>query len=438
MLSRVIVVSCLLLQLAIFSSARAVEIKGKVTEAKDNTVKITTDSDQMPNIGDTVQIYFEVPGLSESIDVGAGKVTEVTSDFITATIQDAKTKLTKDQLARITSDRPRKRSEVGTSAANADADGPPGEIRQFKGHTGIIWNVAFSPDGRRAISGSTDDTVRVWNVDTGKEIRKMDAYRCYCAAFSPDGRRIAYGVNQSVIVRDLESGQQLAVFEDDGELSIIFSVEFSHDGERLLTGSRNGPARLWDIASGREIRKFQTSDANSSPDGGRESLAVRRAIFSPDKRLVLGACYSCIAIWELETGRELRTIVGDQANHKHVAISADSRYVTTGSDYAGPIQMWDVASGQEVHRFLGFRGGAEAVAFLPNGRRILAGGFGSPTSDNPDRDYSLRLWDVDTGRELHRFEGHREAVRCLAVSPDGKRALSAGEDHTVRLWRLPK
>jgi WD40 repeat protein len=109
-----------------------------------------------------------------------------------------------------------------------------------------------------------------------------------------------------------------------------------------------------------------------------------------------------------------------------------------GAAVNSDVKIWDVESGQEFKRFAGHTNGVDAVAFLPGNRRILTGGAGEPTQATQERDYSIRLWDVASGREIHRFNGHREKVTSLAVSPDGATALSGSMDGTMIHWRLPK
>jgi WD40 repeat protein len=125
---------------------------------------------------------------------------------------------------------------------------------------------------------------------------------------------------------------------------------------------------------------------------------------------------------------------------RSVSISQDGRRVLSCSPDR-TIRLWDVASGKELRRLEGHDSAVHSVAFSPDGRRALSGA-GSTRQKAEDQaepvDCTVRLWDVETGVELHRFEGHTNEVLCVAISPDGKKAASAGSlDDTIRLWKLP-
>jgi dipeptidyl aminopeptidase/acylaminoacyl peptidase len=144
--------------------------------------------------------------------------------------------------------------------------------------------------------------------------------------------------------------------------------------------------------------------------------------------------------------------VGHESLIQSVAFSPDGRSVISGSGWdidekgfsAGKdntIRLWDVSTGRERQRFLGHENFVYGVAFSPDGRWVLSGGGGTIEGHNNwqrGTDMSLRLWDVGSGREVHRFTGHSAPVKSVAFSPDGKFALSGSEDGTARVWRLPE
>jgi len=115
-------------------------------------------------------------------------------------------------------------------------------------------------------------------------------------------------------------------------------------------------------------------------------------------------------------------------------MSPDGRRVLTGGD-DHTLRLWDVESGKELKRFEGHKSLVNSVAFSPDGRFALSAGGGSDAED--EEDFSVRLWDLESGKELHRFEGHTDVVSGVIWLPDGRHALSCGWDTTVRLWRLP-
>jgi predicted NACHT family NTPase len=150
--------------------------------------------------------------------------------------------------------------------------------------------------------------------------------------------------------------------------------------------------------------------------------------FSPDgRRLLSGANDHSVRLWDAATGKELRRFEGHTAGVSSAAFSPDGRRVVSGS-WDRTLRLWDVETGKELCRFEGHTGSLTAVAFSPDGRRVLSSSY----------DRTVRLWDVEKGKELRCLTGHMHYVDTVAISPDGRRALSGSHDSTMRLWALPK
>jgi RNA polymerase sigma factor (sigma-70 family) len=303
----------------------------------------------------------------------------------------------------------------------AAAAEPVGAIRSFEGHKAPVIGVVFSPDGRRALTASSDASVRLWDVATGKEVRRLIGHviGARSVAFSPDGKRaLSTGDNPDRTVRlwDLETGIEQQCFE--GNEAPVHGVAFLPDGKRCLFGcSADKRLRLLDIDSGNELQRFEGHTDNVS------GLALSR----DGKRFISCGLDGTVRLWDLDNGTELRQFPGHTGQVWSVAMSPDGKQaISAGEDRE--IRLWDLESGKELRRFDGHTGGTHGVAFSPNGRRILSGGY----------DNVMRLWDVASGKELYHFEGHTDAVYDVAFSPDGRYALSGGKDSAVRLWRLPK
>jgi WD40 repeat protein len=205
------------------------------------------------------------------------------------------------------------------------------------------------------------------------------------------------------------------------------SVVFSPDGRRILSGSRDRTMILWDRETGREICRFKEHG------GWIQSVAI-----SPDGRRALsGSQDAIIRLWDLESGDLIREFRGHTEGVFSVAFSPDGRlaYSTSGGFLRGgwedgrdaAIRVWDVETGREVRRLEGHRGIVRSMAVSPDGRRVLSGG----------RDGAVILWDAATGAEIRRFRGHTtDEIVCVAFLPDGRRAVSGGgdTDRTIRLW----
>jgi TIR domain/WD domain, G-beta repeat len=306
-------------------------------------------------------------------------------------------------------------------------------MRTFRGHSKDVIRVAFSPDGRTALSGSLDDTVRLWEVATGKELLTFKGHVPAHApgpleggidpvAFSPDGRtaltgrRIERGKpSEGLKLWELATGKELQTFQ-----SYQAPAVFSPNGRTVLSNSSDdrfgldSKLKLWEVATGKELRTL------------RDSAAFAVAFLSDGRTaLSVGWDKSC-TLWDVATGRVLRTFTGRWEHIRSVAISPDGRTALIGAGDK-TLKLWDLATGKELQTFTGHRWEVPSVVFSPDGRTALSAG---------NHDQTVKLWDVATAKELRSFTGHVGPVHTVAMAPDGRTALSGGYDRTLKLWDL--
>ena len=291
----------------------------------------------------------------------------------------------------------------------------------LQGHGGYVRAVAFSPDGRRIVSGSDDNTLRLWDVTTGEPVGSpLQGHRGFvrAVAFSPDGRRIVSGSDDSTLLLwDASTGKPLGS-PLMGHPNWVWSVAYSPDGRRIVSGSVDKTLRLWDADTG--IPPIVSPLKGST----REVYSVA---FSPDgRRIVSGSDDNTLRLWDADTGKPLGSpLKGHKSWVYSVAFSPDGRRIVSGS-YDKTLRLWDAASGKPIGSPLqGHLFAVRSVAFSPDSRCIVSGSY----------DKTLRLWDAASGKPIGSpLQGHTGLVYCVAFSPDGGRIVSGAEDKTLRLW----
>jgi WD40 repeat protein len=255
------------------------------------------------------------------------------------------------------------------------------ELARFEGHGAAVRAVAFADDGRRILTASEDQTLRVWDTGTRKELKSLQvlANPKGIVAFAADGRLALAGglVDRTPGLWDVEAGKHLRAF-DGTHVSGVYSLAFSPDGKRALSGGFDRAVRLWDVSTGKELRRFKAA-------AGMVEGSVNALIFSPDGRqaFLSGGVTPSPSLWEVERGEVVRLFKTTSEGTRSVAFSTDGTRVAAGS-LEGPVRVWDAATGKELCQFKGHAGEVGAVAFSPDGRWVLSGGA----------DRALRLWKL--------------------------------------------
>ena len=368
-------------------------------------------------------------------------------------------------------------------------DGKVSGIVVIKQSNGGFCSAVFSPDGKTIATAAKDNRAQIWDAETGEKLKEFlhpDWVRT--AVFSPDGKMLVTKCDDRIArIWDVESGKELLTSKG-------FVPQFSHDGKKYVTTSEE-TIHVWDTASGKELRQWakpagSIRDVALSENGniivtvhvteradptragvtfedtitriwdgesGKEMHALENYVgypsavaLSPDgKKLITRRGENVVRIWDTESGNVLHTLEGHTSYVHFAAFSSDGKKcVTTSPDATA--RIWDVESGKElqtlgnpedkrvVEPFFISEIGSDDLAkilferavFSPDGKTVL-------TMDS--RDLIARVWDVQSGKELHTLVGHdRELILRAHFSPDGKKVVTSAGGLTVRIWNLER
>jgi WD40 repeat protein len=334
------------------------------------------------------------------------------------------------------------------------------EVRILKGHKDTLKCITYSPDNRYALSGSWDNTIRLWEIYfpeknnsnnypllnkiktvmelTGKaeiiniQLNEIDIFwkrKKYFEAY-----RVIENLEKSYKDVDrlnilniknkicVESGFRRKKFKEahclkifEGHTEPVSSVKFSCDNKYAISGSWDNTIRLWDIYTGKEVKRFvgHTNKVNS-------------VCCSPNGRFILsGSCDRSVRIWDMFTGKEIRSFDGHKDIVNSVCFSPDGNFILSASSDM-TIKLWNLDSRKELRTFAGHIDSVAVTAFSPYGSQLISG----------SKDATARLWDVKSGKLIRLFKGHENCVFCLSISPNGKYLLTGSFDKSVRLWDI--
>ena len=286
--------------------------------------------------------------------------------------------------------------------------------KTLRGHTDHIDSAAYSPDNKWIVTGSKDNTAKVWDAATGREVRTLRGHSgvVHGAAFSPDNRYVVTAsLDRTVKIWDAATGTEVRTL--NGHTDGVISASYSPDGAFIVTGSSDNTARVWDTATGNEIRVLIA-----------HASAVMAASYSPDGAfIVTGSNDGTAKIWNAATGQEVRTLTGHTRGIESVSFSPDGKSIVTGS-YDGTAKIWDVQTGGEIRSLTGHSGGVWSAAFSPDGKSVVTG----------SKDNTAKIWDVQTGVAVRTLRGHTDVVPAACFSSDSKYVLTGSFDGTARVW----
>ncbi len=293
---------------------------------------------------------------------------------------------------------------------------PKPELVLQTGHTDRVTAIAFSPSGQSLASGSWDGNVKIWEVETGYNLRTLTGHtgEIHAVAFSPDGRFIASGgIDERVKLWDVITGQELHNLESNS--GRIDDLAFSPDGKLLAAGTMHGNVIISEVNTGKILNNIPTRTGSTTD-----------LTFSPDGRwLVWGSSMGIVTFYNLETEQEKHfkggSLIAFGPNGHLLAIGGDD-WQKLNKDKS--IRILNLITGKKIISRVTHFKDVLCIAFNTDGQVVASGG-----GDN-----QVILWDVTLGRKLHSLSGHYGAVCDVAFSPDGLLLASGSDDNTIKIW----
>ncbi|HYV34340.1 MAG TPA: WD40 repeat domain-containing protein [Gemmataceae bacterium] len=278
----------------------------------------------------------------------------------------------------------------------------------FRAGDGILC-LAYSPDGKMLASGGRNDSVRVWDAQTGQLLREFHEHWVWAVAFMADGKYLATGgANKVIRLWNLETGKE--VRQMTGHQATVKSLAFSSDGAALVSGGDDNTVRLWKVVDGSEMATYQ-----------KHTFGVNAVAISPDnKHFASASTDRTVRVWEYG---EKAVVLQTPAAATAVAYMPDRKTLVTAGD-DGFVRLWDIASAKEIRQWKAHDNTITHLGLSQNGAVVATASW----------DKTVRLWDVAKGTQIHKLERHSGDGDALALSRDGKQVAAAGLNNSVRRW----
>jgi WD40 repeat protein len=288
---------------------------------------------------------------------------------------------------------------------------PPKLLHTLEGHTEWVNAVAFTPDSKTLVSGSKDNTIKLWEVSSGTNTATFKAGRSvYSVTIHPKESILAAAAGDTIDTWDMSKGETKGRGYFGGILPL--HAEYSPDGKTLASAGAGKFINLWDVATGEVANRFPVKED-----------VIHCLAYSPDGKMLASARQGEVQLWDIASSKSIKSLPMPSTVFA-VAFSPDSKTLATSGTDDGNIIIWDVASEKNTATLSGHTADIKCLAFSPD-RKTLASG---------SSDKTIKLWDLSTGKNTATFQ---VAVVHLAFSPDGKYLASGDYDNKVTVWEMP-
>jgi WD40 repeat protein len=289
-------------------------------------------------------------------------------------------------------------------------------LHTLTGHSSWVTGVAVNSSTQQIASSSLDDTVKVWNLQTGELALTLTGHTrdINAIAITPDGKTAISGSDDSTIrLWYLPNGAPLRTL--NGHSRDVTTLAVSPDGQILASGGEDRTIRLWSLSNGAPLRTM----------GGLAGMIRSIAISHDGKQLVSGGLDHKVRLWSLATGEQVRMFSAHVGAVQAVAISSDNKILASSSKDK-TVRLWDLQTGNLIRTLTGHIREVNAIALTPDPKILVSG----------SSDTTLKIWNLQTGELLDTLTGHSDAINSIAITTDGKRLISGSSDNTIRIWQI--
>jgi WD40 repeat protein/Mg-chelatase subunit ChlD len=284
----------------------------------------------------------------------------------------------------------------------------------LKGHSSRVTSVVYSPDGNTLASGSRDNTVKLWDAETGELKHTLTGHSndVNAIAFSPDGKTLASAsYDKTIKLWNVQTGELEHTLT--GHSSLVMLIAYSPDGKTLASASsflsNDKTIKLWNVKTG-ELKHTFTG----------HFYGINAIAYSPDGKTLASANDQTVKLWDVKTGELKQTLTGHSNWVRDVAYLPDGKILVSVSDDK-TIKLWDAKTGELKNTLTDYSNGN--VAYPADGK------FLAFASD----DGSIKLWNTKTGEIIHSLVGHKYSVNALVYSPT-ESILTSVDGDKIKLW----
>jgi WD40 repeat protein len=291
---------------------------------------------------------------------------------------------------------------------------------KFEGHTSYVTGVAYLPGGQRIMTCSWDGSLRVWNLQTRKQIANDwgdGEDGVYLMRLSPDGKKVVSGDEGAVKLWDVDTGKLEVIVKCTGNNRHGVSVGWSGDSKRVVIGADDGTTRVWDVESGQTVLVIETGLST-----------MRAVIYSPDMTMIATGGYKRdehLKIWDAKTGQLVTNIKGHQDSDIVLCLAwtADGKTLISATEVT--IRTWNATTWQKIVTLSRHASVIKGIVISPNDRILASAAY----------DHTTILWNLENGQAIVILH-HRDPVLCTSFSPDGKLLATGCRDNKAYIWDI--